>query len=197
MSSVEYISHGPALMYIAVTGTALPADTVGAGTAWGGAWTQIGWTETAIKLTYEYAVAAARIQETLADVARWKSEESLNWETTLAELTMANVQYAIEGTVATTAAAAGVHGYSDLTLGGNDLMTVRAWGFEWNEYIASVSQPIRVLVYRGTASAGVAFEGGKDKPQVVALKGTALADMTQSQGSRLFKIHHITAEPTS
>ena len=185
-------------MYIAAVGTALPADTVGAGTAWGGAWTQIGWTESAIKLTYEYAVAAARIQETLADVARWKSEESLNWETTLAEVTMTNVQYAIEGSVAVTAPGASpVHGTSVLALGGSDLLTVRAWGFEWNEYIASVSQPIRVLVYRGTASAGIVLEGGKDKQSVVALKGTALADMTQSQGSRLFKIYHITAEPSS
>jgi len=197
MSSVDYISHGPALMYIAVTGTALPADTVGAGVAWGGAWTQVGWTETPITLTYEYTPAEASIQESLAPVARWKAAETLTWETTLAETLMANVQYAIEGTLATTAAGAGVHGYTNLKVGGGDALTVRAWGFEWNETISAVVQPIRALVYRGTATAGVAFAGKKDGANVVTLKGAAVADMTQTQGERLFYIHHVTAEPTS
>ena len=194
MSSVEYISHGPAMLYIAATGTALPADTVGAGIAWGGSWTQIGWTESPVTLTYEYTPAEAMIQESLAPVARWKSAETLTWETTLAETNCANIQYAIEGTLATTAAAAGVHGYTNLKVGGADTLTVRAWGFEWNETISSVVQPIRVLVYRGTATAGTAFVGGKDKANLVTLKGAAVADMTGTQGERLFYIHHVTAE---
>jgi len=197
MSSTDYIVHGPATLWRAPVGEALPADTVGAGTAWGGNWTQLGWTEAPLKFTFTKNKAQGKIQEANAPVKEWVNDEAIEWEVTLAEETNANLQYAIGGTLTTQAADATHHAYTDLVSGGEQDITPYTWGFEWINTVSSLDQPVRMQIYKGTCIAGTPLELDKGKQSAITLKGSGWEDMTKTKGQRLYKIHHITADPTA
>ena len=81
-----------ALAYYAPFGTAVVADTVAAGTAWGGAWVALGYTKEALTMSYETEEKESVPQQSLAPVARWKTREDLKLETVLEEFYLDGVQ---------------------------------------------------------------------------------------------------------
>lgn len=196
--SVERITLSTAQVWYAASGTALPADSVALGASWGGSWTKLGYTEAPVTAEYSFDVVEADIQEALAVVKRAKSKEAFMLETTIAELDMAQFKLAMEGTVTDVAAGAGQVGKSTLDIGGSNYLTPRVWGFE-GTYTnnAGTGFPVRLFIYLGNSQAGGQLSFDKAKYLGLTLKIKALADMSQSQGSRLFKLQHIHTVATS
>lgn len=182
----------PATVYYAAYGATLPADTVAAGTAWGGTWTKVGYTNAPLSMLYEADELDLEIEQSLAAVDRIKTSEALTLETTLAELYLDGIQLGTGGTVTDTAAAAGQPGKEELPVGGTATLTKRAWGFE-GSYVDEdgATFPVRVFVWRATARLNGALEFGKAQAVGTPIQIKAVADMTKTAGQRLFKISKI------
>lgn len=195
---VSDIILSPATVYKAPVGTALPADTVAAGTAWGGSWTKVGWTKEPVKFGYSFETLNAKIEQAIGTLRRFKTDEDLKIETVLAELTADGVLLAWDGGAVTqTAAGAGQPGKETLKLGGKVAMAEAAWGFE-GAYVDEdgMTFPIRVLIYKATAEAGGDLEFGREDYVGTPLKLAAIQDMAKPVGERLFKLDKI-LEPAS
>lgn len=188
----------PAVVYYAPYGTAVPADTVAAGTAWGGSWVKMGYTKTPLAANYETEELDVEIEQSIAPVDRVKTKEALTLETMLAELYLDGVNLGAGGTNTPTAAGAGQPGKEELTVGGTATLTKRAFGFE-GTYVDEdgATFPVRVFVWRATARLNGALEFGKADTTGVPLQIKAVADMTKSVGQRLFKISKILEPATS
>jgi hypothetical protein len=187
----------PVRILYAAVGATLPADTVAAGGAWPAGWTELGWQEEPFKLTYEFDVKDLGIQQSLAPVARQRINEKLTGEGKLAEFDMAQLALAWGGTLSQTAAGTGQPAKDEVAFGDTPALTARAWGFEGN-YVSAAGNvhPIRVFVWRATATAGGEAIFGKEDALGVTLKIAALADMSKSAGQRLFKYQKITGPAT-
>lgn len=194
---VSDIILSPATVYYAPYGATVPADTVAAGTAWGGSWVKLGWTKTPLSMLYEFDELDMAIEQSLAPVKRAKVSEALTLETTLAEMYLDGVQLGSGGTVSDTAAAAGQPGKEELVVGGDAVLDERAWGFE-GAYVDEdgAKFPVRVFVWKATARLNGALEFGKADYVGTPLQVKALADMTKTNGQRLFKISKV-LEPAS
>jgi hypothetical protein len=196
---ISRITLSVAQIWYAPAGEALPDETtVALGASWGGSWTKLGYTSAPVVAEYAFEIAEADIQESLAVVKRAKKAESFMLETMIAELDLAQYKLATEGATTVTAAGASQVGYTDLDLGGSNALTERVWGFEasWTNS-SGVSFPVRLFVYKATSQAGGQLSWGKADYIGLPLKLKAVADMSKSQGSRLFKLQHVTAVATS
>lgn len=191
-SVVTDIVMTSAKVFVGTLAATLPADTVAVDGAWPAGWTAIGFTKTPLKATYDYDIGDVMIEQDLAAVDRRKVKESLTLETVLAEFSADNLNYSWDGTVTPTAAGVGQPGKEEISIGGVATLTKRQWGFE-GSYIDEdgTNFPIRVFVWKATASAGAAMEMGKADYMGIPLKVSALADRTKSAGARLFKVQKI------
>lgn len=189
---VTDIIVSPVTVYYGTLAATLPADTVAVGGAWPAGWTKVGFTKESLKAAYEYDSLDVMIQQSLAAVRRRKTKEDLRLETVLAELSADVVNLSWDGTVTQTAAGAGQPGKEELTVGGGAVLTERQWGFEGN-YIDEDGAlfPVRMFVWKGTATTGGALEWTKSDYVGIPLKVSALADMAKAVGSRLFKLQKI------
>lgn len=197
--AVADIFLGPVKIWRAPTGEAKPDETtIAFGEAWGGNWAVLGYTKTPTSMNYETEEFDVMIQESLAPVKRRKTQENLTIEATLAELTAANLEVAVGGTVVTTAAGAGQRGYTELEVGDQPVLEEYAWGLE-GEYVdaAGASFPVRFFVHKGTAKLGGALEFGKEDYPGLTIQVKALTDLTQTAGERLFVMQKVTAELVS
>lgn len=175
-------------LYTAPVGTALPADTVAVGGTWTG-WTSVGYLDQPVKLTYKFDMLEIKVLQALGSVDRRKTNEELLIETVLSELTLDNVALALSsGTVTQTAAGAGQPGKEEYTLGGIATLNKKMIGFE-GAYLDEdgAEFPIRVFVWKATASEGLETEWDKEKIAGVPLKWAALQDLTKPDGQRLCK----------
>ena len=188
----------PVIVYYAPLGSSLPADTVAAGTAWGGAWVKVGYTSEPLTAKPAYTAVDIEIEQALTPVNRVKSKESLELETTLAEFYLDGLQLGIGGTVSPTAAGESQPGKEELDVGGVAALDKRMWGFE-GSYIDEdgATFPIRLFVHRATAIVNGNLTFAKANPTGIPLQVSALADMTQSAGERLFKLQKILEAATS
>jgi hypothetical protein len=188
-SVVTDIILSPASVYHAPVGTTAPADTVTAGTAWGGAWVNVGYTKESLKMTYEFEEKDARPQQSLAAVNRWKTSEDLTIETVLNEFYLDGANLGVHGTVSATAAGVGQPGKEELVAGGTNTLTQKMWGFE-GSYVDEdgATFPVRFIVWKGTAKISAEIELSKEEDTGVSLEIKALADMSKAAGQRLFKI---------
>ena len=196
--TVTNILHGPVIVYTAPVGESVPADSVAAGTAWGGNWARIGLTKAPLTAGYEFEEGEAMVEEALTAVKRWKTKEDLTLETTLAEITAEYLEMAWGGTNTTTAAGAGQVAKDELDLGGEATLEELAWGFEGIYTDSSGTEfPVRVFVHKATAKANGELEFGRESEfPGIPIQIKALADLGQSQGERLFKFQRVTAAAT-
>lgn len=195
--AVSDIIVTPALVYRAPYGTTVPADTVAAGTAWGGSWVNQGYTNAPLSLLYEDEELDIMIEQALAPVGRVKTLENATFETVMAELTTGILAIATSGTSTATAAAVGQPGKEELTLGGEAPLDIYAWGFE-GQYVDEdgATFPVRVFVWRGTARLNGALEFSKGAVVGTPIQIKALEDLTKTMGQRLFKVSKV-LEPAS
>jgi hypothetical protein len=196
--AVSDLILSPCKIYYSVAGTTCPADSVAVAGAWPAGWTAMGYTETPLSVEYTYDLLMAEIQEALAPVSADKIKETFKVETTLAELTLTNLNLAWNGTYTPTAATVSQVAKEELEMGGSHTMTIRQWGFE-GDYIstAGASHPIRLFVWKAVADVGGKLEFGKSAKTGVPFKIQALEDLGKSSGGRLFKVQKVTGPVTT
>jgi len=197
---VANIVMGNAIVYYAPVGESEPADSVAYGTAWGGNWARVGYTNAPLVMAYEDEQVEAVPQEALTAVKRAKSAESARFETSLAELEADYLKLAFgAGTVSNTAAGAGQVAKEELVIGGDVDLDEYAWGFEGRYKDSSGNDfPVRVWIHKATAKLNGELEFSRESEGVgIPLQINALADTGKAAGQQLFKLQRVTAAATS
>lgn len=196
--AVSDILHGPVAVWHAPVGETPPADSVAAGAVWGGNWAKFGFTKTPLSANYEFDELEIEVQEALTAIDRRKTRENFTLETTLAEMTAANLGLGSSGTVTTTAAGASQVGKEELEVGGDDALDQYAWGFE-GTYIDDDGDefPLRLFIWKGTAKTNGTLEFGREDYPGIPLQVKALADTSKDKGKQLYKFQRVTGAATS
>jgi len=196
--AVADILMSPAKIYFAVTGTALPdPNTIGYGTAWGGVWSDLGYTLTPITVGYSQDLFKLGVEQITLPLKGMITTEEVKIETTLAEITAANLLLAFGGAVATTAAGTAQVALEELKSGGSPNISYYAWGLEGlYTTAANVSLPVRILIYRGSAVLNGSLTFSKKEAVGIPLSITAWADTTKAVGAQLWQFQKTTAVKT-
>jgi hypothetical protein len=196
--AIADILMSPAKVYHAPAGEALPSEnSVAYGVAWGGNWVDVGYTVAPLTINFERSLYGLEVEQALTEVANIPDKESLTAETTLAELTAANLLVAFGGTLTQTPAGAAQVAKDEVEVGGTARATVYAWGFEGlYQTDAGAQFPVRFFVFRATATVNGNLEFSKKKEVGVPLQIKALADVGKVVGKQLFKWQRVTAPHT-
>ena len=185
------------ILYSAV-GASLPADTVAADGAWGGGWTELGYTAQPLTVQYEEEHVDHDIQEALAPVHSHIISKMLAFETVLAEFNGDNLALALNGVKTNTAAGASQPEKDEVDFGNSNALTIRQWGFE-GKYVDEdgTTHPIRIFVWKGKVKANAELKFAKEEAVGIPMHIDGLMDLTQSSGEEFWRILHITEEATS
>lgn len=196
--AVADILLSPAKIYYAATGTALPnPNSIGYGTAWGGGWSDLGYTLTPITVGYSQEIFKLEVEQITLPVRGLITMEEVTIETTLAEITAANMLLAFGGAVTTTAAGTAQVALEELKSGGSSSITYYAWGLEGLYVDSSNNQlPVRMLIYRGSAVLNGSLNFSKREAVGIPLQITAWADTTKTAGQQLWTFQKTTAPHT-
>jgi hypothetical protein len=189
----------PAKIYRAPVSTALPDETtVAYGASWGASWTDLGYTLEPVSLSYESETFKLMVEQLTAPVRSVRQEETVAIETVLAEITGANLNMVMDGTLTTVAAGAAQVAFDTVEAGGSVAISEYAWGFEGYRLGASnVKFPVRVFVYRGVAVLNGQLTFAKSAGVGIPLRIEVLPDTTKAAGKQLLVIHSVTAAATS
>jgi hypothetical protein len=197
MAVADILQSGARVFY-APEGEALPSEnSVPYGAAWGGNWVNPTYTLEPVTIKFERTVGPITVEQSTLPLDALVTEESIEIETTLAEVTGANLNLALDGTLTTTAAGPSQAPKEEVEAGGNALLTKRAWGFEGLYRKSDGTQlSVRVFVYRGAAVLGGELKFSKKDPLGVPLQITAYADVTKVAGKQGLKIQKVTGVHT-
>jgi hypothetical protein len=199
--AVADILVSPVNIYYAPYGATIPDETtIDFDEAWGGTWVNLGYTVAPLTMQWDEEVFELEVEQLTNPVKGMKTKEGLVFETTLAELTAANLRLALgsTSTISTTAAGAGQKGYSQFAFGGEVNLPVYAFGFEGFTLDANNNKlPKRIFVYRASFSLGGSLEFSKRAAAGIPLKIRAWADTTQAVGAQLAIFQSVTAIATS
>lgn len=199
--AVADILVSPVNIYYAPYGEAIPDETsIDYDEAWGGNWTNLGFTTAPLTMQWDEELFELELEQLTNPVKGMKTKEGLMFETTLAELTAANLKLALgsTSTISTTAAGAGQKGYSQFAFGGEVNLPVYAFGFEGFTLDANNNKlPKRIFVYRASFSLGGNLEFTKRAAAGIPLRIRAWADTTQTAGQQLAIFQSVTAVATS
>ena len=197
MSTAEIII-GPARVFYAPIGTALPDDDVAYGAEWTGDWQGIAQTLTPFTMNRDLTTVDVMIEQSTLPVKRVATEEKVSFETSLAELTGTHLQLAMEGTNTVTPPGAGQVGKEELLAGGQAVLTERTWAVE-GVYTTSagLNFPIRLQIWRATAVLNGELTFSKADAAGIPLKIDALGDLTKPVGQQLFMFQKVMAAATS
>lgn len=189
----------PATIYYAPVGETLPDESsVDYGEAWGGNWTNLGYTLEPVSLSYETETFELEVEQITLPVRRVRTKETVMVETSLAEMTGANLALVVDGTVTTTAAGVGQVGFDEILAGGSVDLSEYAWGFEgFRVTAANVRLPVRVFLYRGQAVLNGQLTFAKGAGVGIPIQIKALPDTTQDAGEQILVIHNVTAVATT
>lgn len=192
--AVTDIIRGPAKIYAAPVGTALPSPTtVAYGTAWGGSWVDLGTTLAEVAVNYQREDSDIEVEQYLMPVAGYPSKEELMIETTLAEITAAGLLYLFGGAIATTAASTATVALEQLTSGGSLNNRYFAWGIEAPFVDANNNLlPIRILIYRAIAKLNGKMAFAKKTATGVPMQLKAYASTSLAAGSQMWLFQKVT-----
>jgi hypothetical protein len=197
---VANIVVGPAIIYVAPYGEAVPAEgSIDLGEAWGGNWERVGFTKTGVTALYEFERGEVEVEELLTTPKRWKTAEAMSAEVTLAELTADYLLLGVgAGTVTTEAAGAGQPANEVLNVGGLAVLDEYAVGIEGTFTNSSgVSFPIRYFLHKCNIMINGGQEFAKAGQPGIPLRIDALSDPTKPKGSQLYQYQRVTAAATS
>ena len=189
----------PATIYYAPVGEALPDESsIDYGEAWGGNWTNLGYPLEPVALSYETETFELEVEQITLPVRRVRTKETVMIETSLAEMTGANLALVVDGTVTTTAAGVGQVGFDEILAGGSVDLSEYAWGFEgFRVTSANVRLPVRMFLYRGNAVLNGQLTFAKGAGVGIPIQIKALPDTTQDAGEQILVIHNVTAVATT
>jgi hypothetical protein len=195
------IMVSPARVYISPLSTALPDETtIAADASWGASWTDLGYTLTPVALGVDVETFELEVEQTPNPVAMLQTKQVASFEVTLAELTAANLKYALSSrsTIATVAAAANQHGFDTLKVGGDTQIPYYQIGFEGVQMDASGNKMVRrLIIYKAILTIGGKLEFSKKAPTGIPLSVMAVADTAKTAGEQLFEVQIVTAWKTS
>jgi hypothetical protein len=196
--AVSDIIIAPATLYTAPVGTAIPDEhTIGFGTAWPVAWINVGYTLAPISISYSADLFGLEVEQVTVEVKRLRTKETLTLETTLAELTGANLNYLVDGTLTTAAASATVRANERVEAGGKTDVSERMWGFEGLfRRDGSIALPVRFFIYRANAILNGKLEFAKKSAAGLPLQVQGLLDDSKLVGRQLFLFQRVTAKKT-
>jgi hypothetical protein len=196
--AIADIIIAPATVYKAPSGETFPAvDTIGYGTAWGGNWTNVGYTLTPVTLAYTQELFELEVEQITFPVKTLRVKETAQIETTLAELTGANLNLVLDGTLTTVAATSTLRGNEKVESGGKTAVTQFAWGFEgFFKQDGLVLLPIRVFLYLGTPIMNGNLQFAKRAAAGIPLQVKAQADISKTIGKNTLVIQKVTAKNT-
>jgi hypothetical protein len=198
MGTPTNILIGPVKVYYAPVGESAPADSVAVDTAWGGNWTDVGYTQSPLVWAPSRETYEVEAEQTTLPLKEVVTKERHVFETVLSELTSTNLQLAIGGTATTTGAGAGQVGKDELEAGGEYQMDKRAWGFEGRYVDSSGTEfPVRVFIFKATCNINGNLEFAKGSEAGIGLHINALEDSGKTLGKRAFKFQRVTAAATS
>jgi hypothetical protein len=186
----------PAKVYYAAVGETLPDEnSVAYGEAWGGNWSDLGYTLNPVTMNFSRDLFELFVEQLTNPVRRKVTQETLVVETTLAEITGDNLLLAFGGTVTETPAGAAQVAKTELEAGGDTTPDVYAFGLE-GEYVddSNNSFPVRVLIFRGNPILGGAMQFAKSAGMGIPLQITAEADTSKAVGKQLVRIQKGTAD---
>lgn len=199
--SVSDILVSPAKIYYSPLATALPDETtVAVGDAWPAGWIDLGYTLTPVSMSFSADTFELEVEQVTNPLKIIRTKETLEFETSLAELTAANLKLAMGSsqTVTTTAAGASQHGFDDLKMGGEVLIPEYQWGLEGYTLDTSNRKLAkRIFIYRAVATLNGKLDFSKKAAAGVSLKVKALADTTKTAGQQLINVQFVTGWKTS
>lgn len=195
------IMIAPANIWYSPLTTAFPDETtVAYGAAWGVGWTALGYTLNPVEMSFELETFELEVEQIANPIKRQKTKETLSIETTLAELTAANLKLALGSTqtITTTAAGAAQHGYEELLAGGEVFLPEYQLGFEGYTLDSQNRQlPVRLFVYRANFVLNGTLSFARKAAAGIPLRVDALADTTKPAGQQLIAFQRVTAWKTS
>lgn len=201
MGTAANILVSPAQVYISPVGTALPDETtVAAGASWGGSWTDLGFTLTPLALGVEIETFELEVEQAASPIDILQTKQTAKFEVTLAEITAANLRYALGSTsaVATVAAGAAQHAFDTLKTGGDFKLPKWQLGFEAVATDASNNKLIkRIFIYKAILTLNGKLEFSKKAAVGIPLQVTAIADTAKTAGEQLFEVQFVTGWKTS
>lgn len=184
----------PARIFYAPIGEAKPDETtVAAGAAWGGNWTDLGYTLEPVSLNLETETFDLMVQQSIVPVRTLRTAVNASIETTLAELSGANLALVLDGTKTTTAAGASQKGFDSIVVDGEKTdISMYQFGIEGvRVHSTNARLPVRVFL-EGSISMSGAIEFSKDSGAGIPVMIKAIAD---SNGDVL-TVHNVTAPAT-
>ncbi len=193
--AVADILMAPAKIYKAPVGETLPAeDSIAYGTAWGGNWTDLGYTLAPITVAYSQDQTQLEVEQLTLPVGGIITMEKCQIETTLGEINAANIAIAFGGSVTTQGASTAHVAKEELVSGGSGALSFFAWGIEGlYTTAAGVQLPVRMFIYKGQAVLNGNLNWSKKEPVGIPLQITAYADTSKSAGAMMWKFQKVTA----
>ena len=192
---------GPGRLYVAPVAEANPDDsTVAYNAAWGGNWVDLGdiIEGSPIVLAINEEITQVMTEQSTAPKNAVRTSREVTVSATLAEHSVTNMAYVLDGTAATTAAGASQKGYSDIPFGSNSDLDFYKFGIEaLRKDSSDNNQPVRWFLHKGYFQLSGDINYAKSDPTGVPITITILADGTQSAGEELGTLQIVTAAATS
>jgi hypothetical protein len=160
----------------------------------GSGWKRFGFTAEPLTTGYNFEVARADIQEALGTVKVRKTSHEMMLETTIAEINPVMQFLQWGGKLTIVPAATGQPGKTVLDVGGSNILKNRRFGFEARDVDDDGNDlPLRVILWRATATEGSELEFSKSDFTGAPVKFEALEDMSRPYDERFFRWYRITA----
>lgn len=179
---------GPCLVYIAPYSSssleAAPTSSIAKGSAWGGNWVEIGYTQGGVVGTPSTDFVSPDLDQVNAPIVDFITKQGLEVTFAAAEATLTNIKQALGyGTLTT--------GSTESTLGvsGRDgLPTYYTIGFECLANGLGSTRYRRLIVWKALPAGDIELKADKGEPMVVAYKFSARFESQAASGENLFKL---------
>lgn len=174
-------------------------DDVQYGDEWGGTWQEVGYTQDGISFTINMDREPIEVDQELDALFLVVTGREIEFNTNMAEFSMDNLEFATgQGTVTTTAAGAGTHGYTTYEIAGYQADKYYVVGVDILQ--PSNSLPMRVAAWKGLPVGSVdASFGDRASNAQIPLGIRALPDAGGGtiNPPRVIEIVQYNAAPTS
>lgn len=178
MANVANVISGPAQLFLAPAGTAVPTLTGTTANFPSPTWSNPGYTDKGIEFDYTATDKDIEVDEVTSPVDVLITKEKVEVTVVLAETTLQNLYFCISGGVLVSA--------TDLTIGG----AVRP-----NEFLLAIQGPApstnatrQILIYRCMPKGNPKIHYQRKDKLMFACKFDALADSTRANGANLCEI---------
>lgn len=182
-------------LYVAALGTTKPTTNLAFNGVWPDGWRSMGFTSDSVAINIEREFMDKMVEQAMGKIGSEVIGETLTVTTTLAELTMQNLQKVWDGIYTEVPATVGNRGFERLQGGGSGCAETILWGIEASYLKEStcVRYPIRFFcVGEGGRGGELTFKKGEQTGIPFTISGSH--DLSQALGRQLFDMYKITAE---